>query len=136
MLRVFSLQDDRRALVQELTKCYSHFIYGSYALAEYHRSLLLRRLPKQKRLPQLYGPGRSVNYDENFSPTFSESPANQVVEGKCEDISPSSTVHSPVISLIHKFIELIIGSLRTWACPESPLAKGKVRVRWRCVSGP
>ena len=136
MLRVFPLHDDRRALVQELTKRYWQSTYGSNDSAGNHRRLLLRRLPKRKTLPELYGPGKSVIQDEKFSLTFSKSPVIHVAESKREQISPSSTVRSAVISLTHKFIEHTVGYLRLWAYPESPLAEGKARVRWRCVSGP
>lgn len=136
MLRVFSLHHDRRAPVQELTKYYWHFTFGSNAFAVNHRSLLLRLLRRHKKLLRLYGPRHPVMYDERSSLTSSKSLVNHVVESKPEQISPSCTVHSPVIRLIHIFIEHSVGFLRTWGCSEPPLAEGKARVRWRCVSGP
>ena len=136
MLRVLSLHYDRRAPVQELTKCYWHFTFGNNAFAGNHRSLLLRLLRKHEKVLQLYGPGNSVTHEEKSSLTCSTSLLKHRVEGKREQIPPSSTVYSPVISLIHVFIEHTVGSLRKWGCSERPLAEGKARVRWRCVSGP
>ena len=135
MLKILSLHYDRHAPVQELTKCYWHITFGSNAFAGNHHSLL-RGLPrKHKKLLKLYGLGKSVIHDRKSSLTRSRSLVNHVVESKREQILPSSTIPPPGISLIRKFVEHTVGSLRTWTCSESPLAEGKARVRWRCVSG-
>ena len=135
MIKVFPLHHDRRAPVQELTKCYWHSTFGSDAFAENHRSLLRGLLRRHQKLLRLYGPAKSVIHDRNSTHTRPRS-LNHLLEGKREQIPPSFTAHSHVMSLIHKFIEYTVGPLRTWACSESPLAEGKARVRWRCVSGP
>ena len=136
MLKVFLLDHGQRAPLQELTKCYWHFIFGSNSFAGNHRSLFLRVLRKHEKLLRPYEPGKSVTRDKKFSLTGSESISNHVVEGKCERILPSFMLHSRVISLIYTFIEHTVGYLRTWGCCEPALVEGKARVRWRCVSGP
>ena len=136
MLRVFPLHHDRRAPVQELTKCYWHFTFGSYASASNHRKLLLKFIQKHDKFLQFYESENSVIHDGMSSLICSKSFVNHVAEGKREQISPLSTVRSPIINLIHTFLEQIVETLRTWGYTEPPLAEGKARVRWRCVSGP
>ena len=136
VLRVFHLHHDRRAPVQELTKCYWHITFGSNFFATNHRSLLLRLLRNHEKLLQLYTPVKSVTHDEKSSLTQPKPLVHHAIKRKCQQISGSPTVHSLVMRLIYTFVEHTVKYLRARGCPDPPLVDGKVRVRWQCVSGP
>ena len=134
MLRVFSLQHASHAPFLELTKCYWHLIFRGQFLAKNHRSLLLRLLHTHNKLLQLYDPGISSPHEGRTSIACSKSLVDPVVDGNCEQTLQSFTVRFPGVSVIRMLIEHTVGSLRTWSCFEPPLAEGKARVRWLCVS--
>ena len=134
MLRAFSLHHARHAPVQKLTKCYWHLTFGNHNFAENHRSLLLNVLRTHEKLLQLYDPATSLIDDGRPGTTHSKPLEDPVVESNRERVSLSSTIPFPGVSFIRMLIEHTVGSLRTWSCFEPPLAEGKTRVRWRCVS--
>ena len=133
-LRVFSLHRARHAPVQKLTKFYWHLTFGSHNFAGNHRTLLLNVSRIHEKLQQLYDPGTSLIDDGRPSITHSKPVEDPVVGGNREQVSLSSTVGFPGVSFIRMLIEHTVGALRAWNCFEPPLAKGKTRVRWRCVS--
>lgn len=134
MLRAFSLHHARHAPIQKLTKCYWHLTFGSHNFAGNHHSLLLNALRIHEKLLRLYNPGTSLIDDGRHSTTHSNPLEDPVFGGNREQVSLSSTVRFPGVRFIRMLIEHTVGSLRTWNCFEPPLAEGKTRVRWRCVS--